>query len=59
MYTIKVSKILFLEKFMVTTFEEARKYGVQRNTGISLNIGYKKYAKETSPVLIEIEIHNN
>ena len=43
---------------MVTTFEEARKYGVQRNAGISLNIGYKKHAKETSLVLIEIEIYN-
>ncbi|MBA7497769.1 hypothetical protein ES704_00501 [subsurface metagenome] len=44
---------------MVTTFEEARKYGVQRNAGINLNIGSKKHAKETSPVLIEIVIYNN
>jgi len=58
-YTIKVYKILFLVKFMITTFEEERKYGVQGNAGISLNIRYKKHAKETSPVLIEIEIYNN
>ena len=49
---------LFLGKFMVTTFEEARKYGVQRNAGISLNIWHKKRAEETSLVLIEIEIYN-
>ena len=44
---------------MVTTFDEAKKYEVQRNAGISLNIGHKKHAKETSPVLIEIKIYNN
>ena len=44
---------------MVTTFEEARKYGVQKNAEISLNIWYKKHVKETFPVLIEIEIYNN